>query len=286
MKNQSNLVTNPASTPPNPPKRQVPTLCLPRRSQAEAGRRLGRCKVASRSPIKNRKSKIENSPYSIRKHISFWSLTFNGQEACFDHEQGAYYVGYLLLNPPDEPIHGMALEMKAEAFFGCKPEVPCETFITDPQTGQILTLACDADVAERHLSVDDAEGCDYIWRKTEELEAILEKDIASEPVKAEVRRELEDLYAYQQKTQSRVRDTSRKTVRAVREAIHHFHQTLAKALDPKRKPHPILRPFAEHLQHFLIIPSARFCKVGHVRSKANGAGCFTYEPPAGVNWTP
>ena len=59
---------------------------------------------SARPAIANRKSKIGNPPYSIRKHIAFWSLTFNGEEACFDHEQGAYYVGYLLLHPPSEPI--------------------------------------------------------------------------------------------------------------------------------------------------------------------------------------
>ncbi len=38
--------------------------------------------------------------YSIRRHTYFWSLTFNGQEACFDHAQGAYFVAY------PHPRHG------------------------------------------------------------------------------------------------------------------------------------------------------------------------------------
>src|SRR5437016_13779627 len=91
-----------------------------------------------------RNPKIGTPRYALTKHIAFWHLTFNGQKACFDHEQGAYYVAYLLLNPPSEPIHGMVLELKASAYFGRSPGVACNTFITDPATGQTLTLGCYA----------------------------------------------------------------------------------------------------------------------------------------------
>ena len=76
--------------------------------------------VAPKSDVGGSRSinRVAKAQYSIRKHIAFWSLTFDGQEACFDHEQGAYYVAYLLLNPPEEPIHGMALEIKSLAYFG------------------------------------------------------------------------------------------------------------------------------------------------------------------------
>src|SRR2546421_7881162 len=97
------------------------------------------------SAIANQKSKIKNAEYSIRKHIAFWGLTFEGQNAVFDHEQGAYYVAYLLLNPPDEPIHGMALEIKSLAYFHQSPSVPCETFIRDPETGKTLPLGFDVE---------------------------------------------------------------------------------------------------------------------------------------------
>src|SRR6266704_2916220 len=96
--------------------------------------------------------------HSMRHHFGFWSLDFDGQRAVFDHEQGAFYVAYLLLNPPSEPIHGMALELKANAFFRQFPKEPCETLIADPLTGELLVLGCDAAVVERNLSVDDAEG--------------------------------------------------------------------------------------------------------------------------------
>src|SRR5580765_6196515 len=89
--------------------------------------------------------------------IQAWHLTFNGQKACFDHEQGAYYVAYLLLNPPDEPIHGMALELKASAYFRQSSGV---TLIKDPRTGKNVVVPSDAWLQERELSLDGAAG---VW---------------------------------------------------------------------------------------------------------------------------
>src|SRR5713226_7831075 len=102
--------------------------------------------------------------------VAFWSLTFNGQEACFDHEQGAYYVAYLLLNPPSEPIHGMALEIKSMAYFGEFRELPCATEIVHPQTGRMITLEADAILEQRNLALDDNEGQWYLNHKQRELE--------------------------------------------------------------------------------------------------------------------
>ena len=78
--------------------------------------------------------------YGIRKHLAFWAVDFEGQTAVFDHEKGALYVAYLLLNPPSEPIHGMALELKANAYFRQRPDGPSETLIVDPLTGATLTI--------------------------------------------------------------------------------------------------------------------------------------------------
>jgi len=223
--------------------------------------------------------------HSIRHHFGFWSLDFDGHRAVFDHEQGAYYVAYLLLNPPAEPIHGLALELKANAYYQQRPDEPCETLIVDPDTGKTNALLCDAAVVERHLCADDGEGLASLQRKIEELEAILSNDDASEPVKAEVQRELKELYAYQRKNLSVTLSAAQKAVRAVRQAIYHFHKTLASAVHADGEPHSVLRPFAHYLEQYLLIPTARYSKPSRVHSIARVAGCFTYEPPRGVKWT-
>jgi hypothetical protein len=223
--------------------------------------------------------------FSIRRHTGFWSLTFKGQEACFDHEQGAYYVAWLLLNPPSEPIHGMALEIKSMAYFGQFLNGPAETEIVDPSTGETMILACDAIFEQRNFALDDAESIRPLRRKQLELEAILDNEHASEPVKAEVQRELAELYAWQKMSHAETMDTAQKAVRAVRWTLTRFNKHLATAVDPRGNPHPVLRAFAAHLQEHLLIPSARYCKTGGAPTIARVAGTFTYEPPSGVKWT-
>ena len=220
--------------------------------------------------------------YSIRKHLAFWSLTFNGQEACFDHEQGAYYVAYLLLNPPEEPIHGMALEIKSLAYFKLFLNWPAVTEIVNPSTGETMILACDAIFEQRNFALDDKYSIAPLSRKQLELEAILDNEHASEPVKAEVRRELQELYQWQKKSPSRIMDEAQKAVRAVREAIRHFHVNLEETVDARGNPHPVLRPFAAHLKEYLLIPSNRYSNAGRGRTKTGVAGCSTYEPPSGA----
>ena len=58
-------------------------------------------------------------PYALRRDGGCWQLTFEGRQSIFTHELGALYVAYLLGEPPREPIHGVALALKArEKFVG------------------------------------------------------------------------------------------------------------------------------------------------------------------------
>jgi hypothetical protein len=56
--------------------------------------------------------------YALRRGLGFWELTFEGKQAIFKHEQGALYVACLLLDPPSEPIHALALALKAKEMSG------------------------------------------------------------------------------------------------------------------------------------------------------------------------
>jgi len=224
---------------------------------------------------------------SIRHHFGFWSLDFDGHRAVFDHEHhGAFYVAYLLLHRPFQLIHGMALDFKASAYFNQRPTEICETLIKNPANGRTEALAGDA-IVERGFCADKRDGLAPLFRKIEELEAILEDDDASEPVKAEVQRELEELYAYQKRAVNvkRLTDAAQKTVRTVRVAIQRFHQRLATAVDPQSNPHPVLRPFADYIDQTIITPSTRYANSGRGRAKTGTAGCFIHEPPHGVLWS-
>ena len=49
--------------------------------------------------------------FALRRGLGFWELTFEGQRAVFKHDQGTLYVACLLLDPPQEPIHSVALAL-------------------------------------------------------------------------------------------------------------------------------------------------------------------------------
>jgi hypothetical protein len=102
----------------------------------------------------NKNSKPRTPKYALRKGLGFWEVTFARRSAVIKHEQGAYYVAYLLLNPPAEPIHGMALALKTANLYG-EPVAPIQ--IVDPATGQPLILDADAAFQQRSLGLEEAE---------------------------------------------------------------------------------------------------------------------------------
>jgi hypothetical protein len=249
----------------------------------DSPRFLEACDMKPRAKRKKsmKSNRNKKSVYGIRKHIAFWAVDFEGQTAVFDHEQGAYYVAYLLLNPPSEPMHAMALALKAHVDYEHYTGV---SFIIDPFTSKVVPVDREAVIQERNLALDDAEALAGLRRKQLQLEAILEQENESEPVKAEVLAELEGIYDFQKRNPLRATDAAQSVVRAVRRAIIRFHEHLTDSLDPQGRPHPVLRGFAAHLEKCLLIPSARYSKAGHARNRAGAAGYFTYEPTPGIAW--
>src|SRR5207247_3115736 len=116
--------------------------------------------------------------------------------------------------------------------------------ITDPSTGKSAPLASHARIQERNLALDDAQALRAILRKEKELEAILDDENESEPVKAEALRELEAIAEFQKHHGRRTQDSAQRAARTVRKAIHRFHRHLLAAIGPDGKPHPVLAPFA------------------------------------------
>ena len=56
--------------------------------------------------------------YALSRGWGLWDLTFAGRRAIFKHEQGVLYVAWLLLHPPPEPIHAVALALDARRLSG------------------------------------------------------------------------------------------------------------------------------------------------------------------------
>src|SRR5882762_3496042 len=84
--------------------------------------------------------------YVLRKGLGFWELTFEGRHAVFKHEQGVFYVAYLLLSPPPEPIHGLVLALKTRALYRQQSGGPEIVEATD---GESLPLGSDTFIEQR-----------------------------------------------------------------------------------------------------------------------------------------
>ena len=203
--------------------------------------------------------------YALCRGLGFWELTFEGRQAIFKHELGALYFACLLLDPPSEPIHAVALALKAREMGGQAPG-PAEV------------------IQQRSLGLEDAAAVRALWRRQRALERVLEDDREIEPVKAEARRELEESTEFLRKSPWRSRGGAERCVRAVAMAIRRFHTHLAGAVDAQGGPHPVLRGFAGHLREHLLTPSGRGGDHRKARALSPFAGCYTYEPPPGVVW--
>jgi hypothetical protein len=204
--------------------------------------------------------------YALRRGLGFWELTFEGQQAVFKHELGALYVACLLLEPPREPIHAVALALKAREMSG------------EPAgSGEV--------VQQRSMGLEDAATVRALWRRQRTLERVLEDDEAIEPVKAEALRELEEVSEFLRKSPWRSRGGAERCVRAVTAAIKRLHLRLVGAVDAEGKPHPVLQAFARHLYEHLLVPSGRSGGYARGWPAATYPGCFTYEPPPGVVWS-
>src|ERR1017187_8554341 len=59
--------------------------------------------------------------YALRRDLGFWDVTFEGREATFNHEPGALYAACLLLHPPPQPIHALALALDARSISNQPP---------------------------------------------------------------------------------------------------------------------------------------------------------------------
>jgi hypothetical protein len=221
--------------------------------------------------------------YALRKGLGLWHLIFDSKEAILKHERGLFYVAWLLYHPDETPIHALDLMAKIPEIYRQQLGL---TQLTDPTTGKVVPLQSGARLQERSLALDDRQAMRALYRKQQELEALLDSTDATEPEKAEALRELEAIYTYQRQNASRSRDAAQKAVRTVRMAIKRLHQHLLTATSSDGASDPVLRSFADHLQKNLILPSARYSTHASSGPRRSLSGSFTYDRPTAFSWLP
>jgi hypothetical protein len=227
-------------------------------------------------------SPLSTVKYALRKGLGVWHLIFDGHEADIRHEKGMFYVVWLLHHPDETPIHAIDLMAKVPEIYRQQLGLPS---ITDPATGKQVILESHARLQERSLALDDRQAMRALFRKQQQLEALLDTPDSTEPEKKEALTELEQIYEFQRKHARRSKDSAHRAVRTVRMAITRLHQALASALAETGATHPALRPFADHIQKHIISPSSRYRSRRSHSPGATSPGSFTYEPPPGLSWT-
>lgn len=154
-------------------------------------------------------SKLEHRVrrYALRRGLGTWEVTYEGRRDSFRDQQDAEYVVWLLLHPPPQPIHAVALEM--------------EVSHTSGATGVIK---------QRSLGLDDAEAVRNLRRQARKLAAVLEDELASELVKADAQREREEILEFLRKNPWRSQDHAQKCV----PGHHQGHQAAAQPSGARR----------------------------------------------------
>jgi hypothetical protein len=210
------------------------------------------------------RSHPEGTQYALRREADTWEVIFKGRKADFKHELGALYVAHLLLEPPSEPVHAVALALNARAKLG-QPASPDET------------------LEQQSMGLEDATSVRALWRRQRELERVLADRLEIDPVKAEAQQELEEITERLRQSPWLSHHGAERCAQAVALAIKRLHARLAGAVDAEGKPDEVLRGFALHLHEYLLVPSRR--AGSHARKQACApVGCFIYMPPEGVVW--
>jgi len=92
-------------------------------------------------------------------------------------------------------------------------------------------------------------------------------------VKAEIERELIELYAYEKKHSAKVRDSAAKASDAVSRAIKRLYEHLVNSRGLRNSLNPVLREFGEHIFQHILVASGRTGQ-GGFRNRSGFAGCF------------
>ncbi|HWH70515.1 MAG TPA: hypothetical protein VNT26_14100 [Candidatus Sulfotelmatobacter sp.] len=208
---------------------------------------------------------------SLHKGHRVWLLHFQGQPAFLLDDIALGYLAWLFTHP-NQPIHGLDLYTQAHPLH---PKTAGLTELPDPRTGHPIPLAASARLQQANLSRDNRASANALRQEFAELHATLDSPTASEIEKTEAAERLEALRPVAAACATAAHSDADRAVRAVRRALQRLYDDLRLATDEQGQPHPVLRPFAQHLHQYLILPSSR---------RANPPGHLLYQPPPNLRW--
>jgi hypothetical protein len=188
------------------------------------------------------------------KHVQntdgFWELSFSGQRAVLPQHQGLFFAAFLLGNPHGAPIPAADLAVEVFERFGdhedFRPPIP------------------------EYLQ-DHSRVAKVLLRKEKRLESIVDREGEEEFVRLEALRELMVLDELKRIYFSEIARKAKDAGEAVWGVLRELHAMLANAVDIRGEPHGLIRDFAMHLLHYVLMPSERV-------SAREGVALFVYRP--------
>jgi hypothetical protein len=187
---------------------------------------------------------------SVQNTDGFWELGFGGQRAVLPQHQGLFYVAFLLANPHAAPIPAADLAVEVFERYGehedFRPPIP------------------------EYLR-DHSRVAKILLRKEKRLEAVVDREGEEDVVRIEALRELMVLDELKRIYFSEIAREAKDAGKVVSEALRELHATLASAVDVRGEPHGLIRNFAMHLLHYVLMPSERM-------SAREGVKLFVYRP--------
>ncbi len=219
--------------------------------------------------------KLGRPRYALRKGRGVWYLIFDYGEAVIRHEQGMFYVVWLLYHPYADPIHALDLMAKVPEIYRQQRAI---TELPHPTSGDIVQLPSDSRLQQRSLALDDREAMRRHRKQQLELKAELESGKLHGKAKEEAAEKYEQLTNWLYENALRSKDGAHRAAESVRKSIKRVHSDLAATVDPDGAPNPVLRAFADHIDKYILAPSTRRARTGR------GATTWEYDPPPGVTW--
>jgi len=178
----------------------------------------------------------------------FWELTLGNHHAVLIQDQALFYVAFLLAHP-GQSFLPLDLAEKVYELYGAHPDFRQNLAALDSRL-----------VQARHAEV--------LRQKVTNLEAVLDRGDATEPVKAEVLRELTTLYNLQDAAQNEIAESTESTGHVILSSLYRLYLSIADGPALKTEhadPQNPVRPFARYLLRHVLIPSIRLSRDGALR---------------------
>ena len=218
--------------------------------------------------------------FVLRREFRNWPLVYEGATGVLRDCRAVRLLDDLLKHPPDEPLHATEWELRVDGRPLVEGAGAMGRAEDDGRPGD--------DASGLGGLMQEGTGRDFAGRislpalkaKLMELRAAKEDPTLPGEERAAAATEYRTLLRAHARG-GKLNGEAERAVDRVRKQIKTLIRELQAAEVTRGKANAVLRAFGRHLEECLWLPSVG----GRKRVGAAGKpGCFTYEPPAGVNW--